>query len=525
MRSAFRTITVRLLDRCLAAGFLAAFVWLAVLPCEARQVEITVLNTTDLHGHILPGTDYAGRENVGGLLRCATLIHQLRNEHPNSLLIDCGDLYQGTAESYLTEGRIMVRALDMLNYDAWVLGNHEFDWGLSKMKRLIGASLTPVLAANIVARRGYPIPFPSVSPYIIREVDGVKVAIIGLITPGVPRWSTPDLFGEALFEKSVDALRRIMPLVRAEQPDVLLLAAHQGCKVNGDDHANEINAIAAEFPEFDVIVGGHTHRAIPEMWLKDRILYTQAGYHGIWLGQLDLTYDTVARQVIAKSAKLHHVDETIPNDPQMEAEFAPELEKAKTYLNRVIGNVTTPITWAGDEFGSSPVQALIARSIAAAAGADLALHGVLSEENLNPGEIKMADLWRIVPYENRIAVVQVTPGELIEILDENASARSSISLMGLYGAKYEWKDGPDGKRHPANLTLPDGTSPHPRLRLNLALNSFSVASGGGRYMKLREIAERPESRLRILEIDTRTAVLDYLKRHSPLNAETLLGSP
>lgn len=495
------------------------------LPCEARQIEITVLNTTDLHGHILPGKDYAGRENVGGLLRCATLIKQLRSEIPNTLLVDCGDLYQGTAESYLTEGRIMVRALDLLKYDAWILGNHEFDWGLGKMKRLVSSSSTPVLAANIVARRGYPIPFPSVSPYLIREVDGVKVAIVGLITPGVPRWSTPDLFGDALFERSVDALKRIMPHVREQQPDILILAAHQGCKVNGDDHANEINAIAAEFPEFDVIIGGHTHRAIPEMWLNDRILYTQAGYHGVWLGQLDLVYDTVERRVSAKSAKLHEVDATIPMDAAMEAEFAPELEKAKAYLARVSGSATTPITWAGDEYGTSPVQSLIARALVAASGADIALHGVLAEENLNIGDVTMADVWRIVPYENRIAVIQVTPGELLEILDENAAARSSVAIMGLYGAKYEWKTGPDGKRHAANLTLADGAIPHPRLRLNVALNSFSVASGGGRYMKLREIAERPESRLRILEIDTRTAVLDYLKRHSPLNAEQLLGSP
>lgn len=527
MPLAFQTTTSRSPDRrrpaLLLFGVLCGF--LAVNAAEARQVEITVLHTTDLHGHILPGTDYNARTNVGGLLRCSTLIQKLRSERPNTLLIDCGDLYQGTAESYLSEGRVMVRALDWLRYDAWILGNHEFDWGLTTMKRLVASSSTPVLAANLVSLPNRPHPFPSVKPYVIRHVDGIKVAIVGLITPGVPRWSTPDQFGDAIFEPSVDALKRVLPLVREESPDVLLLATHQGCKVRGDDHANEVNAIAREFPEFDAIIGGHTHQAIPKMWIHDRVLYTQAGYYGAWLGELNLTYDTVARRVVLKTAQLHDVDERVERDPALEAEFAKEIKRAESYMAQTVGRAADTITWAVDEYGNSPIQALIARALTKASGAQLVLHGVLAEEELRPGVLQMADLWRVVPYENRIAVFHVTPAELLEILDENASAPSVTSLMGLHGARYEWKVTPDGTRRAANLVLSDGTIPHPRKRLRLAVNSFSVASGGGRYKRLREIAERPESRLKILNLDTRAAVLDYVKRHSPLTVASLLEKP
>lgn len=522
---AFRTTNSRLPDWRFFALFWGFLFCLAPVFSEARQVEISVLNTTDLHGHVLPCTDYNNRTNVGGLLRCSTLIHQLREEHPNTLLLDCGDLYQGGAESYLTEGRIMIRALDWLHYDAWVLGNHEFDWGLEKMKRLIDASSTPMLAANIISRPGRPHPFPRVQPYLIREVDGVKIAIVGLITPGVPTWSTPDLLGDALFERSIDALKRVMPAVRAESPDILLLATHQGCKRQGDDHANEVNAIARAFPEFDVIIGGHTHQAIPEIWIDDRVLYTQAGYYGAWLGQLDLTYDTVARRVIRKTAKLYEVDETVARDPKLEAELAPDLKKAESYLAQTVGRADTRIPWLGDEYGTSPVQALIARALVEASGAQLVLHGVLDQQDLLPGELRMADIWRIVPYENRVAIMYVTPSELMEILEENADSMGPLSVMGLYGARYQWETGPDGIRHPAGLALADGSAPHPRQRMKLAVNSYTVASGGGRYKKLREIAERPESRMQILDIDTRSAVLDYVRQHSPLNAATLLESP
>jgi 2',3'-cyclic-nucleotide 2'-phosphodiesterase (5'-nucleotidase family) len=362
-------------------------------------------------------------------------------------------------------------------------------------------------------------------PFVIREVNGVRVAIVGLITPGVPTWLTPDLLGDCLFERSRPTLQRVVPLVRAEDPDVWILATHQGYKRQGDDHANEINEIAREFPEFDVIIGGHTHEPIPKAWLNGRTLYTQAGYHGIWLGQVDLTYDTVARRVVRKSARLHEADESVPRDAELETLLAADLRRAENYLTQVVGRATAPIAWQGDEYGRSPIQMLLARAIAEASGAELVLHSILSEQNLPAGEIRMADVWRIVPYENRIAVFHVTPAELMEILDENAQQRRPTSFMGLYGASYEWEHDSDRGRRAARLRLAGGGALHPKKRLRIAVNSYVVASGGRRHLRLREIAEQPAARLQILNIDTRQAVLDYIRVHSPLDPDRLWGPP
>lgn len=526
MLSALRMSSLRSPKRRLGLAFGAAL----AIACSAdwagaRPVEITVLHTTDLHGHVLPTTDYNGRKDVGGLSRVSTLIRRIRAQKPNSLLVDCGDLYQGAAESYLTDGRIMIRAMDWLRYDAWILGNHEFDWGLPKMMRLHDQVATPMLAANLVGRPGRPQPFSRLRSFVVREVDGVKVAIVGLITPGVPTWSTPDLLGSSLFERSVQALQRIMPAVREQSPDVLLLATHQGYKRQGDDHANEIHAIARAFPEFDAIIGGHSHQPVPEAWVNGRMLYTQAGYYGVWLGQLDLVYDTVARRVIQKTATLHEVDATVERDPELEALVASDLKRAESYLRQRVGRATTRLSWTADEFGTSPVQKLIARSIAEASGAPLVLHGVLDEQTIEPGDLTMADIWRIVPYENRVAVMHVTASELLEILAENAMARGSVNFMGLHGAQYKWAVHADGAPQPTALTLADGSIPHPRQRMKLAVNSYVVASGGGRYKRLREIAERPESRLQILDVDTRGAVLEYVRKHSPLDVDVLMSPP
>ena len=116
----------------------------------ARQVPITLLCTTDVHGHVLPYRDSVSGKDVGGMLRCASAIEEIRGKSPNTLYVDCGDLFQGTAESWLTRGRIMTRTLEWLRCDAWVLGNHDFDWGLEALADLHDQTSLAMLAANLV---------------------------------------------------------------------------------------------------------------------------------------------------------------------------------------------------------------------------------------------------------------------------------------------------------------------------------------------------------------------------------------
>ena len=107
--------------------------WQARAEAEAKagQLTISLFNTTDLHGHILPTQSYEGVENLGGFARCATQIKQWRTEQPHSILLDIGDVYQGTPESRASDGQLLINLFNKLNYDAWVIGNHEFDWGFA----------------------------------------------------------------------------------------------------------------------------------------------------------------------------------------------------------------------------------------------------------------------------------------------------------------------------------------------------------------------------------------------------------
>src|SRR5437762_13162118 len=134
------------------AGLLSAVPTLAsaAATLNSDTVCISILHTTDLHGHILPTSDYDGNSDRGGMARCVTQIRRWRRENPNSVLIDVGDVYQGTDVSLRSKGELMIDLFNHVNYDAWIIGNHEFDWGMETFIDALQRSTMPVLAANTV---------------------------------------------------------------------------------------------------------------------------------------------------------------------------------------------------------------------------------------------------------------------------------------------------------------------------------------------------------------------------------------
>src|SRR5205823_8488814 len=145
----------------------------AVGALDGGLVQISILHTTDLHGHILPTTDYAGVPDLGGFARCATQIRRWRRQNRNSILIDVGDVYQGTEVSLRTSGGLMIDLFNHLKFDAWIVGNHEFDWGIENFINAVTKSAMPVLAANMSIDKkpseDSQNPFAKLRPYILKQ--------------------------------------------------------------------------------------------------------------------------------------------------------------------------------------------------------------------------------------------------------------------------------------------------------------------------------------------------------------------
>jgi len=488
----------------------------------ASETEITILHTADLHGHmeasVVPDVSDEPR---GGLLRCAALIEKNRKESKNVILLDCGDLFQGTAASYLGRGEIMAKSVKYLRYDALVTGNHEFDWGVAGLREFYGRAGIPVLSAGISKPKDFCLPLSR--PFLVRQFGDVRVAVVGLVNPMVPGWSRPRLLDDLSFLDSLEALRAVMPEVRKTRPDILILVAHQGWRQWGDDRANEINKIAKAFPDFNLIIGAHTHAAIPSGEVNG-IVYTQAGYYGLWLGKVVLRYDGDRRMVTKIEPRLLDIGADVVPEQGLQKLVAPDLLKAESYLAEKIGVNANELRPESEMPGQSGVQTLIAASMAATVNAEVVFHGTLSSANLPRGMMRMENVWRIVPYENTIARAWLTIDEIREILEENSRYYGRSQFRGVYGMTYELTPkAPVGKRV-ANIRLNSGRKIKNGQRIAIAVNSYDLASAGDRLPRLREIMERPESKLEETDKDTRDAVIKYIRGHSPLEIQAAAGA-
>jgi len=494
----------------------------------AREISITILHTCDLHANVLPTENYNGLTNLGGIARCATAIREIRAQEPNVLLVDAGDTIQGAAIGYLTDGQVMVKALNHLRYDAWVWGNHEFDWGLDKLVACAQQAHMPILNANLHAATtnlgGTNTAARLVSlvrPDLLVTVDGIKVGIVGLNTPGIPNWSRPRLIEGLQFTDSIEELKTVVPALRREGAQVLVLVCHQGYREGGDDHANQINAIARSYPEFDVIIGAHTHRNFPEFKVSN-VLYCQADYFGIHLGRVDLVFDTERNQVIRRSSKTLVMDDQVPLDAETVKLLSPEIDKSEKILAKVIGEATGEFGLQGAPKRETPVHDLVFEAIAHELRSrdvklDAVVHGILDgRATLSKGPITVGEVWKLIPYENTIGVAHLTPRQLREILEEDAAAFDKREFRGVWGLKWAFDPEAEVGKRVVSLQHADGTPLGENEQLAVAFSSYDLASGGLRWNKLREIVDKPEVGLAEYDVETRQAVIDYIRKRGTI---------
>ena len=494
-------------------------------------VRISLLHTTDLHGHILPTTDYNGHADLGGMARCVTQIRRWRAENPNSLLIDVGDVYQGTEFALADEGEKLIQLFNLLRYDAWVVGNHEFDWGIEPFLRAVERSAMPVLAANTLlegkaagdfAEAGHP--FAKIQPFLLKEIGGIKIAIIGLTTPGMPFWFPPKFIAGMEFQNPVEPARRAIRQARSLGADAVVLAGHMGLKerTGGDDFANQVTALTAEFPEAAVFIAGHTHQDIPSR-LTNGVILSQADHFGIHVGRVDLLFDRNSKRLLHQEARTELMDNRIPLDPVLLSRVRPQLKRAAAVLGKPIGVLADTLSVQAPPGEVSPVAALIAAAFTEALAEhgltiDGVFHGLFDEGHVfRKGPKTVNDIWTILPFENFLVTAELGPVELRVMMEEVLQGREARTLAGFRFSVT----GEGSNRRLTNLRLADDRPLDPSRRYHIALNTFDASSGGHRFMKLRQMLERPEARQTLHPVQTRDALIGYFRRHKVVRRASL----
>ncbi|MGE5209282.1 MAG: bifunctional metallophosphatase/5'-nucleotidase [Alphaproteobacteria bacterium] len=488
---------------------------------------VSILHTTDLHGHILPTSDYQGTTDRGGLARCVTQIRRWRRQNPNSILIDVGDVYQGTDVSLRSKGELMIDLFNHLQYDAWVVGNHEFDWGVEPFQQALQRSEMPVIGANIVWE-GKPTgefvdaknPLAKIQPFILKEIAGIRLAIIGVTTPGMSFWLPTEFTSGMSFQHPVEAARRAVVRAKSNGADAIVLTGHMGLKprTGGDDFANAVMALTTEFPDVAVFIAGHTHQAIPSR-LTNNVLFTQADHFGIHVGRVDLLFDRNSRKLLEREAICELMDSRFQPDHVVISRAKQQLTDSEAALAQPVGELAEILRARGRPGHPGDVEKLIGAAIKESLqerkiAVDGVIHGVFDgNAQLLAGPKTVNDIWNILPYENFIVTATLSTDELKTVMEEIYGSREPRNLLGIE-VKIE---GRGSDRRIASMVFPNGRPLERGRKYLIAVNSFDARSAGHHFVKLRALLEKPEANYVLHPVQTRDALIDYFRRHKVIH--------
>ncbi|MNH96573.1 Trifunctional nucleotide phosphoesterase protein YfkN precursor [compost metagenome] len=515
-----------------------------------KEITCKILVTSDIHGHIYP-TDYRSQEerNVG-LAKIATLIHQERQHSPELVLIDNGDLIQGTPMStyYIkNEANIKchpaIEVLNELNYDAAIPGNHEFNYGFDTLRQYVLDSNFPWLSAGITAQGSMEPIFGK--PYLIKMIEQeIKVAILGVTTHYIPNWENPAHIDGLEFHDALDTVKQWVPFIRKEEePDLLIVAYHGGFerelatgqmaeRLTGE---NQAYAMCTEVEGIDVLITGHQHRLLAEE--VGGVVIVQPGCNGQALGKITIDFikqDNGRWTIRHKQAELMMSSEMVKPSQLVLALSRQLEEETQQWLDQPIGEVVgnmlieSPLAC---RLADHPFMEFVNQVQMDASGASISTAALLSNETKGFGTIiTMRDVLTNFMYPNTLTVLRLTGRDIREALEQTANyfvldSDGEIAVNPAYlepkSQHYNY-DMWEGIEYELDIARPvgnrvvkleqQGAQITNEMEWDVVMNNYR-AGGGGDYEMYRG---RPM--VKEIQIDMFELVADYILKRRRISA-------
>ncbi len=484
-------------------------------PQAAGPITISILHTNDMHGYFegekLKGGDGTVFE-FGGIANAMGMIAQAKAQADNrTVVLDDGDFWQGTFASNRDEGKTIIASMNIVGYDALTLGNHDFDHGVQVVEARASEAKFPFLAANLVeASTGRPPAF--VKPYIIKEVSGIRVGVIGLTYSGTPAISSKaQELKRFKFLPEAETLKAILPEVK-QKSDIVVLAAHEGLDKDQE--------IAAQVPGIDVIVSGHTHVELRNPKLVGSTIIVHAGYKAQFIGRLDLKIDPTTKKIVDYT-KTNEVLPAVSNKANPPKEILDMTNKliadARDEINRPLGeslvDLNRVFTSDGRQTGEYPlgnlvVDAMLAANEAGDHPADIAIHNNAGiRADLPKGAITYGALYQVLPFDNYLTAMDLTGEQIKSVLEVATSCPRVNTLVAGMSFVYDCSK-PQGQRVSDIMIQGKPWQANKVYRVQ----TIDYLAGGGDGQTA--FTQGKNLTYGDLEIDV---VADYVRTHSPLN--------
>lgn len=388
-----------------------------------NEVKITILGTSDMHGAI-NGWVYDSEKDYGnsGLARAATIVNQVREENPNTILLDNGDTVQGnilTDDVYnkdLTKPNPMMAVMNAMKYDAMTLGNHEFNFGLGLIDKIVKEAKFPILSANTYKKAD---DTNYVKPYVVKEYDGVKVGILGLTVPSVPRWDGAKVKDLEFKHMADEAEKWVKVLKEEEKVDIIVATSHAGLESRHEENGSDSARLIAErCPEIDVLLLGHDHITVKE---EINGVLVAAPYKDREIVRFDINVEKKDGkwQVKDKTSELVLLKD-IKEDAEIKKVGQPFHDETMKFLEGIIGKSSEDFHPASEVKGIPEAQIkdtavidFINQVQLNVTGADIAAAALFKPtSNFPKGDLTYADVFNVYQYANTLVGVEVTGKEL-----------------------------------------------------------------------------------------------------------------
>ncbi|HEY1340793.1 MAG TPA: bifunctional UDP-sugar hydrolase/5'-nucleotidase, partial [Bryobacteraceae bacterium] len=360
----------------------AGLLLLAAVSLTAEVRSLTILHTNDIHARLTPLANHNG-----GFAYLAATIQKERAGCTDCILLNAGDLVQGTPVSTIFHGLPVFEMGNAFGFDAATLGNHEFDYGWMQVRKFIATAKYPIVSANVVGKNGQ---LFTKDPYVILKVNGLRVAVLGLMTADLNNFSTPGLMGEWHTAPINETARKYAAELR-DKSDLIVALAHIGGK--------EEDSFLANVTEIPVVVSGHIHTGMTGAKMNNGRLMVRVKGYTEELGRLELKVDTEKKAPVAWSWKRITVDsQQIAPDPDLTREV-------KHWEGEVTARVDKPLAVSTRTFSHRDVQALIERALREETGSDFAFMNYGGVRDILPsGQLLVRHIWNIMPFDNRVLV-------------------------------------------------------------------------------------------------------------------------
>lgn len=531
-----------------------------------KEVKLKIVQTSDVHGNYYPYDFIHKRNASGSLARVHALVQKQREIYKDNLiLLDNGDILQGQPTVYYynyidtVAPHVAAEMMNFMGYDAGNMGNHDVETGRAVFDRWCSDCKFPILGANIIdTATGQ----PHFKPYEVFERDGVKIVVMGMITPAIPVWLSENLWKGLRFEDMEDTARKWMKVIREkEHPDLVIGMFHAGQNARlmaGLYRENASVDVARNVPGFDIVLMGHDHarecKKIANI-AGDSVLVMDPASNAVVVSDVDVTLklrdgkvvDKVINGALADTGNYGVSEEFVSH-------FTPQCNTIQNFVSKKIGHFTETVSTRPAYFGSSAFVDLIHTLQLEISGADISFAAPLSyDTEIKEGDVFVNDMFKLYKYENMLYTMNLSGKEIRDALEmsydlwTNRMTSPEDHLLLLREHRREgaedmasFKDfsfnfdsaagiiytvdvtKPDGEKV-SIVSMADGTPFDMNKIYKVALNSYR-GNGGGELLTKGAGISQDELKKRIIsstDKDLRYYLMQYIERKKMIEPHAL----